>query len=84
MKTYDAPRQSSSHQRETYEQNRPCSPDRPRISKRGVTIPSHAILVNQVDDDHAEQAADARDPVDEGDMNWNGSFGLVSWGVCVR
>lgn len=83
-KTYDAPCQSSSHQRKPYEQNRPRPPNRSRISKRSVPISSHAILVDQVNDYHAEKAADARDPVDEGDMNWNGSLGLVSWGVGVR
>lgn len=78
--TYDAPSQTSSHQRETNEQKQSGPPNRSGIPEPVLT--PHTVLVDQVDDEHSEQRTDSRDPVDERDVHIH-RFVLV-WGFGVR
>ena len=65
--TYHAARQPASHERKANEQEQPRPPHRTGISK--VLMSLYAVLVDEVDDEHAEQGADTGDPVDETDVH---------------
>lgn len=82
MDTHDAPSKPASHQRETDKQEQSRPPHSPGVTKS--LLPAHAVLVNEVDDDHAEQRAYAGDPVDERDVYWGRELRIFPRRVRMR
>ena len=80
--THHTARQPASHERKANEQEQPRTPHRACISK--VLVSLHAVLVDEVDDEHAEQGADARKPVEEGDVHRGRQLRLVVRRMGVR
>lgn len=62
MTAYHAPCQSSSHESKPDEQEKARSPHSARVA---IAIPFNPILVDEVDDEHAEEGADAWNPINE-------------------
>ena len=81
MKTYHAARQASSHEGKTDKEEEACAPDRVRVAE--ALFATDAVLVDQVDDENAEEGAQAGDPVCEGDVHGYGIVRLVIWWVGV-
>ena len=82
MTTHHTARKAARHERKADEQEQPRPPHRTRVAK--VLVPLHAVLVDEVDDNHPEQGADAREPVDKGDVHWGRDLRLVVRWVRVR
>lgn len=80
--TYDAARKPARHQSEANKQEEACAPDCPRIPE--ALVAAHAVLVDEVDDEHAEERRDAREPVDEANVYGRRDVGLADRRVCVR
>lgn len=72
--THHAARQPTGHECKADKQEEPCSPDRLR---RAVIITSDSILVDDVDDEHANEGAYSRDPVYKFDMDWWRDLGVA-------
>ena len=79
-KTHDAPGKTTSHQGETDEQKESSPPDRSRITE--PIFSTNPVLVDQVDDEHAEKRANPWNPVDERDVHQH-RFRFM-WGFCMR
>ena len=80
--THHTPGHPTGHHGKANEQEEPGPPHRSRIPKSFLTL--DAVLVNEVDDDHPEQGADAREPVDKGDVHRRRDLRLVVRWVRVR
>ena len=80
-KTHHAARQASSHESKTDKEEEACAPDRARVAE--ALFSTDAVLVDQVDDENAEERAQPGDPVREGDVHRYGIVRLVIWWVCV-
>lgn len=80
-KTYHAARQASSHESKSDKKEEACAPDCARVAK--ALFSTDAVLVDQVDDENAEERAQPGDPVCEGDVHGYGIVRLVIWRMCV-
>ena len=80
-RTYDAAGQPSGHERKADEEEEACAPDRAGIAK--ALVAAHAVLVDQVDDEDAEERAQPRDPICEGDVHGHRVVRLIEWRVRV-
>ena len=72
--TYDAASEAARHQGKADEQEQARAPHGARraIGVHGVPWP-HAVLIDQAHDEHPEERADARHPVDEGNVHGRGT-----------
>ena len=66
--THHTARKAARHERKTDEREQPRPPHRTRVAE--VLVPLHAVLVDEVHDEQADEGENARDPVDEADMHW--------------
>ena len=78
---HNTPRQSAGQQGKAQEQDEPGLPRHP-VTRVREAVGGQARLVDAVDDEHAEGAADTGDPVDEGDVD--GGVGAVHGGLGPR
>jgi hypothetical protein len=81
-RTNHAARKTTCHQREADKQEQPCPPDCTRVAE--ALISTHTVLVNEINDKHAEQRGDAWNPVDERDVDRRRNLRVLIRGVCVR
>ena len=80
-KAYHATRQASRHESKADKEEEACAPDGARVAE--ALFSTDAVLVDQVDDEDAEERAQPGDPVCEGDVHRYGIVWLVVWRVCV-
>lgn len=66
--TYHRASQTACHKRKAQEQHQPRFPSN-TIAGIAEAVCTQPRLVDRVDDEHAQRGADARDPVDEGNMD---------------
>ena len=80
--TYDAAGKAARHQCEADEEEQPRSPDCSRVAEAFVS--AYAVFIDQVDHQHSEKGADARYPIDEGDMDWGRNLRIIvrRMGMC--
>jgi protein-arginine kinase activator protein McsA len=64
--TYNATGQPTRHEGKSDKEEEACAPDGARVTK--ALVAAHAVLVDQVNDEDAEERAQARDPICEGDV----------------
>ena len=80
-RTHHTASQAARHERKADEEEEAGAPHRARVAK--VLVALHAVLVDEVDDEHAEQRADARQPVEERDVHLRRQLRVVERRVCV-
>jgi hypothetical protein len=80
-RTYHAARQASGHEGKADKEEEARAPDRVRVAE--ALFSADAVLVDQIDDEDAEEGAQAGDPVCEGDVHGYGIVRLVIWRVGV-
>ena len=80
--TYDASGETTRHQGEADEEEQPRAPYGSRVSK--ALLSAHTVLVDQIDDKHAQQGAYPRHPVDERNMHGRRDLRFVERRMRVR
>jgi hypothetical protein len=76
-RTYHTTCQAASHESKADKKDEARAPHGTRVAKSFLA--TQAVLVDQVDDENAENRAEARDPICESDVDGYGVLRLVVW-----